>query len=366
MLGNSFGQAFRITTFGESHGVALGVVIDGCPAGLEISTEEISAELNRRKPGTSPITSPRKESDQVQVLSGIFEGKTLGSPITLVFFNHDVDSSKYEKIKDLYRPGHADYTYDQKYGHRDWRGGGRASARETVARVAAGAIAKKLLAHSGIDVFAYSKEIAGIECETFDRSVIEKNNARAADAQAAKKMEQAILDAKDEGDSVGGVVEVIANGVPPGLGEPVFDKLDAEIAKALMSIPAAKGVEIGSGFAASRCKGSENNDSIRYDPKTKHAIFSSNHAGGMLGGISNGDQVVARLAIKATSSVMKKQQTIDSSGNPQTIQVEGRHDPCVVPRAIPIVEAMLALVLADHLLRLRLSKLDTIYTNSRK
>jgi chorismate synthase len=360
MAGNSFGHIFRITSFGESHGKALGVVIDGCPAGLEISPEEITFELDRRKPGTSPITSPRKESDQVQILSGVFEGKTLGTPIALLFFNHDVDSSKYEKLKDLYRPGHADYTYDQKYRHRDWRGGGRASARETVARVAAGAIAKKLLAHFNIEVFAYSKEIAGISCQSIDRNIIETNTSRAADLEAAQKMEQAILEAKASGDSVGGIVEVIATGVPPGLGEPVFDKLDAEIAKALMSIPAAKGVEIGSGFATSRSNGSDNNDSIGYDSKTKRATFSSNHAGGILGGISNGDQIVARLAIKATSSVMKEQQTIDSSGNPQTIQVEGRHDPCVIPRAIPIVEAMLALVLADQLLISKLSTLDTI------
>jgi len=360
MAGNSFGHIFRITSFGESHGKALGVVIDGCPAGLEISPKEIALELDRRKPGTSPITSPRKESDKVEIFSGAFEGKTLGTPIALLFFNHDVDSSKYEKLKNLYRPGHADYTYDQKYGYRDWRGGGRASARETVARVAAGAIAKKLLAHFGIEIFAYSQEIAGIRCQSIDRNVIETNAARAADREAAQKMEQAILEAKASGDSVGGIVEVIATGVPPGFGESVFDKLDAEIAKALMSIPAAKGVEIGSGFTSSRSRGSENNDSIGFDAKSKRAVFSSNYAGGILGGISNGDQIVARLAIKATSSVMKQQQTIDSSGNPQTIQVEGRHDPCVIPRAIPIVESMLALVLADHLLISKLSTLDKL------
>jgi chorismate synthase len=360
MAGNQFGQIFRITTFGESHGEALGVVIDGCPAGMELSPEDIQKELDRRRPGASAITSPRQETDRVRLVSGVFEGKTLGTPIALLFFNVDIDSSKYEQLKDLYRPGHADYTYQKKYGHRDWRGGGRASARETVARVAAGAVAKKFLNAYGIEIYAFCREIAGISCETVEREEIEKNPVRAADSKAAQLMEQAILEAKEQGESLGGIVEVIATGVPPGLGEPVFDKLDAEIAKALMSIPAAKGVEIGAGFTSSRCKGSENNDPIGYDPQTKRVVFKSNHSGGILGGISNGDEIVARLAIKATSSIKIAQQTIDKEGNPRTIQVEGRHDPCVLPRAVPIVEAMLALVLADHLLRQRTTGLTPL------
>ncbi len=344
---STFGTIFRVTTWGESHGKAVGVVIDGCPANIELSEKDIQKELDRRKPGQSKVTTPRKEDDKAIIMSGIFEGKTTGTPIAIMVMNEDIDSSKYEKIKELYRPGHADYTYDKKYGIRDWRGGGRSSAREHIGRVAAGAIAKKILEMKGIKITGYTKQVGSIRIkdEEIDLSQIEKNPVRAANKKKADEMEKLILKTKEQGDSTGGVVEVIAKGVPPGLGEPVFDKLSADIAKAVMSIGAVKGIEIGDGFKAAEMKGSEENDEI-----TEHG-FKTNHAGGILGGISSGQDIVIRAAIKPTASIQKEQTTINTKGKEQKIIVEGRFDPCLCPRAVPVIESMLALVLADHLLR---------------
>jgi chorismate synthase len=354
VAGSSFGEAFRVTTFGESHGRAVGVVIDGCPPGLEVSVEEIQKELDRRRPGRGPFTTPRREEDRVEVLSGIFEEKTLGTPIALLVYNQEIDSTPYRELKGKPRPGHADFTYRAKYGHVDWRGGGRASARETVGRVAAGAVAKRLLATKGIEILGHAVEIHGVRAGEVGpeeiRERAEESPVRCADPKASRKMEEEILKAKAEGDSVGGVIEVLALGVPPGLGEPVFDKLDAEIAKALVSIGSVKGVEIGSGFESSRKRGSENNDPFYLEGgrvKTR-----TNHAGGILGGISNGMPIVVRAAIKPTSSIAREQKTVDLEAEKgTTIAVKGRHDPCIVPRVLPVAEAMLALVLADHLLR---------------
>ncbi len=344
---NSFGTIFRITTWGESHGKAVGVVIDGCPPNLIISEEDIQKELDRRKPGQSKLTTPRKEQDKAMIMSGIFEGKTTGTPIAIMVVNEDIDSSKYEKIKELYRPGHADYTYNKKYGIRDWRGGGRSSAREHIGRVAAAAIAKKLLQKKGITITGYTKQAGNITIE--DKEVefaeIEKNPVRAAHRKKAEEMEKLILKTKQQGDSIGGIVEVIAKGVPAGLGEPVFDKLSADIAKAVMSIGAVKGIEIGDGFKVAEMKGSEANDEI--DEKG----FRTNHAGGILGGISSGQDIIVRAAIKPTPSIQKEQTTINTKGKEQKIIVEGRFDSCLCPRAVPVIEAMIALVLADHLLR---------------
>ena len=357
MTGNCFGNLFKITTFGESHGRAIGVVIDGCPAGLELSEKDIQKELDRRRPGQNRIVSPRKEEDKAEVLSGVFKGKTTGTPIALLVFNRDADSSKYEKIKNVFRPGHADFTYFQKYGFRDYRGGGRSSARETVARVAAGAVAKKLLKKFGIEVLAYTVEIAGVKSKSFNRKVIEKNLVRAADLKAAKEMEEAIFSAREQNDSVGGIIEVKATGVPAGLGEPVFDRLDAVISYALMSLPAVKGVEIGAGFEAARMTGSQDNDLMFYSKKSKKFEFKSNNAGGILGGISSGGEIVARIAIKPPSSIKREQKALTVEGKEVKLKVEGRHDPCVVPRAVPIVEAMVALVLADFFLIQKTRKL---------
>ncbi|HLC93076.1 MAG TPA: chorismate synthase [archaeon] len=342
---NTFGKIFTFTTFGESHGPAIGVVVDGCPAGLAISESDIQKELDRRRPGQSEVTSPRGEADKVQILSGIFEGKTTGSPVAMLIFNEDVRSKDYSKIKDLFRPGHADYTYSEKFGHRDYRGGGRSSARETAMRVAAGAIAKKYLAQKGISINGFTREIAGIRAEKTDLSVVEKNSVRAPDLAAAKKMEAAVLKAKEEGDSVGGIVEVIAKGAPAGLGEPVYYKLDSKLAEGLMGINAVKGVEIGSGFAATHMKGSEHNDEM-FTSKGK-VKFRTNNAGGMTGGISNGDDIVARIAVKPASSILKQQNTVNKALKQTKISVEGRHDPCLCPRAVPVAEAMVALVLMD-------------------
>ena len=349
MAGNSFGQLFRITTFGESHGTALGVIVDGCPPKISVSEADIQKELDRRRPGQSRVTTPRKEADKAKILSGIFNGKTIGTPIALVVENVDVDSSKYEETKNLFRPGHADLTYSQKFGIRDYRGGGRASARETVARVAAGAIAKKILASHGTRIISHTVEIAGIRAKSFSEKEIEKNIVRCADKNAAKAMESAIVRAKAEGDSVGGIIEVVVKKPPAGLGEPVFDKLEAELAKAIMSLPAVKGVEVGVGFGAARLKGSECNDAI--EMKGGKVSFRSNNAGGILGGISTGQDIVLRFVVKPPSSIAKEQQTVDDKGRNAKISVLGRHDPCVAPRAGPIAEAMVAIVLADHLLR---------------
>lgn len=355
MNGNSFGQVFRITTFGESHGRAVGVTIDGCPAGLAITTEMVQAELNRRRTGQSHVTTPRQEKDRVEIISGLFEGETTGMPVTMMVWNEDADSSKYERIRELYRPGHADYTYAAKYGRRDHRGGGRSSARETIGRVAAGAVAKALLAREGIKITGYTVQVGDVVARDYDPSVIERNIVRAADLEASERMIAVIEAAKAAGDSVGSTVEVRADGVPAGLGEPVFDKLDADIAKGMMSVPATKAFEIGDGFDVVDRRGSENNDRFVMD-ESGTVRTTTNHAGGILGGISTGEPIVVRVTIKPPSSITKEQMTIDQAGNPQPISVEGRHDPCLAPRAVPVLEAMLALVLADHLLRQRLSR----------
>jgi chorismate synthase len=321
---NTFGTNFRITTFGESHGAALGVVIDGCPPGMTLSESDIQPALDKRKPGTSPLVSPRKEADKVEILSGVFNGKTTGTPIALLVRNHDAHSQDYEEMKNLFRPGHADYTFQQKYGIRDYRGGGRSSGRETIGRVAAGAVAAKFLTSRGITIKGHIVSVHG--------------------KTGATEIEAEILAAKNAGDSVGGIAEITAKGCPAGLGDPVFGKLDATIAGAMMGIGAVKGVEIGAGFAVAGRFGSENND-----PITKNG-FLSNNAGGILGGISSGQEIVVRIAVKPTASIAKPQKTIDASGNDTSITVKGRHDPCIVPRIIPVAEAMLALVLIDAVL----------------
>jgi chorismate synthase len=342
MPGSSFGQAFRITTFGESHGGAVGVIIDGVKPGVSLTEGDVQKELDRRKPGQSSITTPRKEPDIVHFLSGIFEEKTTGTPLMMILYNSDADPSAYDDIKDKFRPGHADYTYLQKYGIRDWRGSGRASGRETSGRVAAGAVARKILAERGVSIIAYTKRSAGIECETFDPDVIEKNPLRACDAEAAARMLEKITAIKESDDSVGGVIECRVSGVTPGLGEPVFDKLDAELARAMLSIGSVKGIEFGAGFAAADMTGSEHNDQM--GPKG----FLSNNAGGIIGGISTGEEIIFRIAVKPTSSIAREQRTVDIAGQAQVIRTEGRHDACICPRIVPVVEAMTALVLIDH------------------
>lgn len=365
MPSNSFGSLFRITTFGESHGPAIGVVIDGCPAGLPISVKEIQAELSLRQTGKTPYTSPRGEKDETEILSGVFEGKTTGAPIALLIRNHDADSSKYEPIKDLLRPGHANYTYLQKYGIFDYRGGGRSSARETVARVAAGTIAKKLLAHFGIQTCAFVSEIGGIAMAppVFKNLVALRKKTLAnpifcPDEQAAKLMMTAIEAARQEGDSLGGILQGAAVGLPAGLGDPVYQKLEANLAYAMLSLPATKGFEIGSGFAAARMKGSEHNDTFEADRKGG-VRPATNLAGGTLGGISTGAPLTFRVAFKPPSSIDKPQKTVSITGKTKTFKLPpgSRHDPCVAIRAVPIVESMLALVLADALLMNRLSQI---------
>ncbi len=338
MAGNTFGQLFRVTTFGESHGAGIGAVIDGCPAGLAICAEEIQAELDRRRPGQSTLMSARREPDKAEILSGVFEGKTLGTPIALLVRNQDVNSELYGVIKDIYRPGHADFTYDAKFGLRDYRGGGRASARETAARVAAGAVAKKLLNTVGIKIAGYVMQVGNCQ------------------ADKSAEFEDIIAAAKAGGDSVGGVVEIVARGVPAGLGEPVFHKLSADLAAAMMSIPAAKGFEIGNGFKAAELRGSENNDALIKKDNGKIGT-ATNRAGGIVGGISNGEDIVVRVAFKPASSIAKAQATVNKAGQSASIKVTGRHDPCVCPRAVPVVEAMMALALADHLLLNKISRL---------
>ncbi len=356
MSGNSFGKIFKISTWGESHGTGLGVVVEGCPAGLPIQASEIQKELDRRRTGQSKVTTTRKEGDRIRILSGVFEGKTLGTPIALAVENEDADSSKYDLIKDLYRPGHADYTYDMKFGFRDHRGGGRSSARETVGRVAAGAIAKKLLAREKVRIIGYTRQIGPHVAKTFDYGEIENNIIRCPDKAMAEKMVNHIMKARKKGDSVGGIVEIVVQGVPPGWGEPVFDRLDADLAKAMMSLPAVKGVEFGAGFGAALMLGSECNDV--FIRKGKKITTRTNNAGGILGGISNGADIVLRLVVKPTSSINREQETVTTKGKPATIRVEGRHDPCICPRAVPIAEAMAALTLADHYLRQRVARLD--------
>ncbi|MDF2392910.1 chorismate synthase [Aeromonas sp. 2MA4] len=348
MAGNSFGQLFRVTTFGESHGLALGAVVDGCPPGLEISEADLQIDLDRRKPGTSRYTTPRREPDEVKILSGVFEGKTTGTSIGLLIENTDQRSKDYSDIKDVFRPGHADYTYHQKYGQRDYRGGGRSSARETAMRVAAGAIAKKYLKQMhGIEITGFLSQLGPIKAEGFDAAQIEQNPFFFPDAGKLEALDQYMRDLKKEGNSVGAKVQVIATKVPVGLGEPVFDRLDADIAHAMMGINAVKGVEIGDGFAVVEQKGSEHRDEMT------PAGFASNHAGGILGGISSGQDIVVSLGLKPTSSITVPGKTINTEGEAIEMITKGRHDPCVGIRAVPIAEAMLALVLMDHLLRHR-------------
>lgn len=344
MNSNSYGEFFKITTFGESHGAAVGVIIDGCPAGLEIGEEDIQKELDRRKPGQSKVSTLRKEDDAVEILSGVFEGKTTGTPIALMVRNISQRSQDYNDIKDLFRPGHADYTYFKKFGIRDYRGGGRASARETIGRVAAGAVAKKILSLKGIDIFGYIIQIENVRAEKFDRDFIEQNPIRTADVDAYPLMEEAILKAKMELDSVGGVIELCIKNVPAGIGEPVFDRLNARLAYAIMSIPAVKGVEFGAGFKAATMRGSENNDEITPNG------FLSNNAGGTLGGISSGQDIILRFAVKPTSSILTPKKTIDINGNPHEIVTKGRHDPCVAPRGVVVAEAMAALTIVDMMM----------------
>lgn len=349
MAGNTFGRNFKVTTFGESHGVALGCVIDGCPAGLEISQEDIQLELNKRKPGQSDLTTPRNEDDQVQILSGVFEGKTTGTPIAMVVFNKDQRSGDYGNVAKLFRPAHADFTMQAKFGHRDYRGGGRASGRETVARVMAGAIAKKWLQEQGIKVVAYTKSIHKIEAEEFDFEFIEMNEVRTCCPKSATKMAELIVQKKSENDSVGGVVEAQVFGLKAGIGSPVFEKLEARLAQGLMSIGSVKGFEIGSGFSASKMFGTEHNDNVKGVEDGK-LIFEKNFSGGVLGGISTGDTLVCRCAFKPTSSIKQDQTGVDENGNLVNFVLEGRHDPCIVPRAVPVVEAMVALTIIDEMI----------------
>ena len=348
MPGNTFGKLFRITTWGESHGPAVGVVVDGCPPGVPLDEAVIHRMMDRRKPrpGVAGSTA-RKETDRVEILSGVFEGRTTGTPIALWIRNRDADSSAYRPLADLYRPGHGDITYDAKYGFRDWRGGGRASARETAGRVAGGAVAGALLAIHGITVRSYTVALGGIRAERLDGPGGDDNPYRCPDPEAAERMAERVREVRAAGDSIGGVVAVVATGVPAGLGDPVFDKLDADLAGGLMSIGAVKGVEIGAGFEAAGRTGSENNDPIR------PGGFETNHAGGILAGISNGDEVVARVAVKPIPSISREQRTVDRDGRPRTIRVGGRHDVSAIPRINVVCEAMVALVLADHILRQR-------------
>ena len=346
MSGNTIGRLFRVTTFGESHGRALGAVIDGCPPGLSLTEEYIQKELEKRRPGKSLGQTPRKEKDKVEILSGVFQGYTIGTPIALLIYNVDVDSSTYEKIKDIFRPGHADFTYFIKYGgYRDYRGGGRSSGRETVARVAAGAVAKRILEEYGIEVIAYTIALGGIEAKERNLEAIYKNHLFCPDMKAYEKMCEKIEKTKEEGDSLGGIVEVLARGVPAGLGEPVFDKLSADLAKAICSIGAVKGIEMGAGFRVAYMKGSENNDPI--SPQG----FLKNDAGGMLGGISSGQNIIMRVAVKPIPSIRKIQKTINEKKEEVEISVGGRHDISAIPRIVPVIEAMVRIVLADHLLR---------------
>jgi len=356
-VSSSLGVLFRISTFGESHGGGVGVVLDGCPPSLPISVEEIQRDLDRRRPGQSKLTTPRNEADKVEILSGVLDGITLGTPIAILVRNADARSSAYEPMKDLYRPSHADYTYDAKYGVRAWQGGGRASARETIGRVAAGAIARKLLAQAlGVEVVAWVQSVqdlvATVDSDRVTLAQVEATPARCPDPTAAQLMIERIDRARRDLDSLGGVVACVARGVPPGLGEPVFDKLEADLAKAMLSLPASKGFEIGSGFAGTLLTGSAHNDPFVPGPDGKPRT-SSNRSGGIQGGISNGMPIEIRVAFKPTATIAKPQRTVTRDNQPVTLEAQGRHDPCVLPRAVPIVEAMMCLTLADHYLRQR-------------
>ncbi len=352
MSGNSIGVLFKVTTWGESHGPATGAVVEGCPPGINLTEGDIQKCLNRRRPGKVASSSPRQEDDTVKILSGTFQGKTTGTPISLIIENTNVDSSAYEDIKDIFRPGHGDFTYFKKYGLRDYRGGGRASGRETAARVAAGAVAQKIILRYGMEVVAYTKALGGVVIDqnkyaarTISHEDIAINQLLCPDASAARVMEEKLEEARRSGDSLGGIVEIIVRGCPPGLGEPVFDKMDADLAKALMSIGTVKGVEIGSGFKVAEMVGSQTNDPIIPDG------FLSNHAGGILAGITTGQDIVLRVAAKPIPSIAKVQQTIDVHGNRMELSIKGRHDVSAIPRIIPVCEAMVTIVLADHLLR---------------
>ena len=357
MVGNSFGHRFRITTFGESHGRAMGVVIDGCPSGLSLRQSHIQEVLDRRRPGQSNLTTARKEKDQVEILSGVFEDKTLGSPITLLIRNQDARPEDYNHLKEVYRPSHADYTYLKKYGHRDPRGGGRASARETACRVAAGAVAKRILSHLGIEVYAFTHQIGDIVLEetTINYSSIEHHPTRCPNASTADVMQQAIEVAKSEGDSLGGIVACHINGLPVGLGQPVFHRFEADLAFAMLSINATKSFEIGSGIAGTKMKGSEHNDPFIIE--NDKVTTTTNFSGGVQGGITNGMPVTFKVGFKPTATIQKAQESIDQHGKKAIVEDKGRHDPCVIPRAVPIVEAMANLVTVDHIL---LAQIDTI------
>lgn len=354
MAGSSFGQVFRVHTWGESHGAAVGCVVDGCPPGVPLTPEEVQVELDRRRPGQSRITTQRQEGDAVEILSGLFEGRTTGTPISMVVRNQDARSQDYSEIAQTYRPSHADYTYDAKYGFRDYRGGGRASFREAIGRVAGGAVAQKLLSERhGVEIVAYVLQVSDIrgqvDPDTVTRARVDTNDVRCPDAEVATRMYDAIDAARRSGDSLGGIVEVVARGVPAGLGEPVFDKLTAELAHALMSLPATRGFEVGSGFESIGMRGSTHNDPF-YMSEGK-VRTRSNRSGGIQGGISNGENILLRVGFKPTATIMQEQETVSVYGEPAVLKAKGRHDPCVVPRAVPAVEAMVALVLADHLMR---------------
>lgn len=359
-MSNTYGSLFRITTFGESHGPAVGVVLDGCPAGLEITTDEIQAALDRRRPGQSDITTPRSEEDKVTILSGVFEGVTTGTPIMLVVNNKDQHSHDYSHIQHAFRPSHADYTYTAKYGTRDYRGGGRSSARETVARVAAGAIASKLLKEQGISVNSYVSQVGTIKLRKhyskLDFKKIDSNKVRCPDGKIAARMIGVIEDARNNLDTIGGVVSCVVQGVPAGLGEPVFDKLHAELGKAMLSINAVKGFEYGSGFEGVKLRGSQHNDEF-YTDEDGNIRTRTNHSGGIQGGISNGQDIYFNVAFKPVATILQPQTTINDAGEEIILQGKGRHDPCVLPRAVPIVDAMAALVLADFVLRRKANKL---------
>ena len=355
-MGNTFGHLFRITTWGESHGVAIGVVVDGCPPRISLDASDIQVDLDRRRPGQSEISTQRKESDVAEILSGVFEGQTLGSPIHIVVRNEDARPKDYEHMRTAFRPSHADYTYQAKYGIRNWMGGGRASARETIGRVAAGAIAKKVLAlEHGVEIVGYVKQVwqlvAQVDPDTVSATDVESNIARCPDQDMAIQMIERIKDARKDGDSLGGIVEAVARGVPAGLGEPVFDKLEADLARAMLSLPSCKGFEVGSGFGGVTMTGSEHNDPFYNDGGRIRT--RTNRSGGVQGGISNGENIVVRAAFKPTATIVKPQETVDIDGNSIVLEGRGRHDPCVLPRAVPIVEAMMALVLVDHTLRQR-------------
>jgi chorismate synthase len=354
-MGSSLGHLFRVTTWGESHGPAVGAVVEGCPPRLALSADDVQVELDRRRPGQSILTTQRREGDAVEILSGLHDGVTLGTPISMLVRNTDTRGGDYTEMRTKYRPSHADYTYQAKYGVRAWEGGGRASARETVGRVAAGAVARKVLSAAGVEIVAWVRSVhtieVSLEAATVTRALVESNIVRCPDQAVAEQMIERIDRARRDGDSVGGVVECVARAVPVGLGDPVFDKLEADLAKAMLSIPAAKGFESGSGFAGTKLTGSEHNDAFFKDGGRIRT--RTNRSGGIQGGISNGEDIVVRVAFKPTATILREQETVDEAGNETTLKARGRHDPCVLPRAVPIVEAMMAIVLADHLLRQR-------------